>query len=58
VPSKVSRSFSKISTPSKPTEAAASSFSGSVPYRDTVAIDRKCLGEPSMAFIEPTFPGG
>ncbi len=38
-PSNVSRSFSKISTPSKPIAAAASIFSARVPLRETVAID-------------------
>ncbi len=38
-PSKLSRSFSKISTPSNPAAAAASSFSGSVPDSETVAMD-------------------
>src|SRR5829696_4335067 len=37
-PSKVRRSFSKISTPSNPTAAAACSFSGKVPLRQTVAM--------------------
>src|SRR5215213_10824850 len=37
-PSKVRRSFSKISTPSNPTAAAACSFSGKEPLRQTVAI--------------------
>ena len=40
VPSKVSRSFSKISTASKPAAAAASSLSGRVPERQTVAMER------------------
>ena len=35
------RSGSKISTPSKPAAAAASSFSSSVPLRQTVAIERR-----------------
>ena len=39
-PSKYSRSFSKISMPSKPAAAMAVSFSISVPPSDTVAIER------------------
>ena len=39
-PSKYSRSFSKISTPSKPAAAIACSFSISVPPSETVAIER------------------
>ena len=38
VPSNDRRSFSKISTPLNPAAAMASSFSVSVPLRDTVAI--------------------
>ena len=38
VPSKVNRSFSKISTPSNPAAAAASSFSGKAPLSETVAM--------------------
>src|SRR3954449_12714871 len=37
-PSKGRGSFSKISTPSNPTAAAACSFSGKEPLRQTVAI--------------------
>src|SRR4051794_10128811 len=37
-PSKVRRSFSKISTPSNPTAAATCSFSGKEPLRQTVAM--------------------
>ena len=40
LPANCSRSFSKISTPSKPAAAMASSFSGRVPLRETVAIER------------------
>src|SRR5215470_9067801 len=35
----LTRSLSKISTPSKPTRAAAASFSSRVPLSETVAID-------------------
>ncbi len=38
-PAKAIRSFSKISTVRKPAAAMASSFSGSTPERQTVAID-------------------
>ncbi|MFF4038034.1 hypothetical protein [Streptomyces sp. NPDC001816] len=34
-----SRSFSKLSTPSKPARAAAVSFSVRVPLRQTAAVD-------------------
>src|SRR5215204_5395859 len=37
-PSKVRRSFSKTSTPSNPTAAAACSFSGKEPLMQTVAM--------------------
>src|SRR6266516_4497714 len=39
----LTRSFSKISTPSKPTWAAAASFSSSVPLSVTVAMDLRML---------------
>src|ERR1700761_3204903 len=39
-PSKYSKSFSKISTPSKPAARIAVSFSTRVPLIDTVAIER------------------
>ena len=41
------RSGSKISTPSKPAAAAASSFSSSVPLRQTVAIERRISDRPT-----------
>ena len=45
------RSFSKISTPSKPARAAAESFSSSVPLSDTVAMERRmaCCVRPVSA---------
>ena len=39
VPGKPSRSFSKISTPSKPASATARSLPSSEPLIETVAID-------------------
>src|SRR5215207_1327219 len=59
-PSKVRRSFSKISTPSNPTAAAACSFSGKVPLRQTVAMALErglkdvaiSLGLPDVSLIE------
>src|SRR5260370_37006220 len=55
-PAKVRRSFSNISTPAKPDEAAASILSKSEPERQTVAIDRRCLLGPSVVFIDVSFP--
>jgi hypothetical protein len=46
LPSKARKSFSKISTPSKPARAIASSFSGSSPLTDTVAIEVFISGNP------------
>ena len=45
-PSKYIRSFSKISTPSKPAAAIAVSFSISVPPSETVAIERSISASP------------
>ena len=45
VPENCSRSFSKISTPSKCAAAAACSFSFNMPESETVAIERRMAGD-------------
>ena len=55
-PSLASTSASKISTPSKPAAAIAASFSGSVPPRETVAIENFMACIPRMP--KEAAPGG